>query len=51
MGGVIPEGQEIKTAPLPPGLVCRHAGSLDDPEFGNVRVEIAWPPPAPAAAP
>ena len=48
LGGVIPEGQEVRAAPLPPGLICRHAGSVDDPEFNNLRVEIAWPAPTPA---
>jgi hypothetical protein len=41
-GGVIPEGQEIRIQGLPPGGVCRHRGSLDDPDFNNVHVEIAW---------
>jgi len=25
---------------LPEGLVCRHGGSLEDPEFNNVHVAI-----------
>lgn len=40
LGGVIPEGQEVRMNSLPSGLVCRHAGSLDDLEFNNVHVEI-----------
>jgi hypothetical protein len=24
-------------------LICHQAGSLDDPEFNNVHVEIRWP--------
>jgi len=39
-GGVIDEGQEIKMRSLPPGMICKHAGSLDDPDFNNVHVEI-----------
>ena len=43
LGGWIPEGQEIRMKSLPPGLLCHHAGSLDDPDFNNVHVEIVWP--------
>jgi hypothetical protein len=43
LGGMIPEGQPVKMKTLPPGLQCRHAGSVDDPDFNNVHVEIAWP--------
>ena len=39
-GGVIDDGQEIKMRSLPPGMICKHAGSLDDPDFNNVHVEI-----------
>jgi len=39
-GGIIDEGQEIKMNSLPSGLICRHEGSLDDPDFNNVHVEI-----------
>jgi hypothetical protein len=42
-GAIIPEGQPIKMHALPSGLRCHHAGDLDDPEFNNVHVEIAWP--------
>ena len=42
-GGRIQEGQEIRMASLPSGLVCRHKGSLDDPDFNNVHVEIQFP--------
>ena len=42
-GGLIPEGQEIRMASLPPGLVCHHAGRIEDPDFNNVHVEIGWP--------
>lgn len=49
LGGIIPDGQEVRAEPLPPGLICRHRGSLDDPDFNNVHVEITWPaaPPGP----
>jgi len=43
LGGQIAEGQEIRMASLPPGLICHHAGNLDDPDFNNVHVEIRWP--------
>ena len=42
-GGRIPDGQEIQMPSLPGGLVCRHKGSLDDPDFNNVHVEIQFP--------
>jgi len=42
-GGLIIEGQEIRMASLPAGLVCRHAGTTEDPDFNNVHVEITWP--------
>lgn len=44
LGAVIPDGEVIRAKALPAGGVCRHAGSFDDPDFNNVRVEIAWPP-------
>jgi hypothetical protein len=44
LGGLIPDGEVVRMKALPPGGVCRHAGSLDDPDFNNVHVEIAWPP-------
>jgi hypothetical protein len=42
-GARIPEGQEITMASLPNGLICRHKGSLDDPDFNNLHVEIQFP--------
>jgi hypothetical protein len=44
LGARIPEGQEVRMKSLPPGLRCHHTGSLDDPDFNNVHIEIAWPP-------
>jgi hypothetical protein len=44
LGGVIPDGEVVRMKALPPGGVCRHVGSHDDPDFNNVHVEIAWPP-------
>jgi hypothetical protein len=41
-GGTIEEGQEIRMRSLPEGMVCHHAGDLDDPDFNNVHVEITW---------
>lgn len=43
-GGIVPEGQEIRMAGLPEGAVCRHRGTLEDPDFNNVHLEIEWPP-------
>jgi hypothetical protein len=43
LGGVIPEGQDVRMEGLPPGGVCRHGGSHDDPDFNNVHVAVAWP--------
>jgi len=40
-GAVIPEGQEIRMANLPPAIV-RHGGHVDNPEFNNVHFEIVW---------
>jgi len=42
-GGVIAEGEEIRLKSLPSGMRCTHKGSLDDPDFNNVHVEIVWP--------
>lgn len=42
-GGWIPDGQDIRMKSLPAGMSCHHRGSLDDPEFNNVHVEISWP--------
>jgi hypothetical protein len=42
-GGVIEEGQAIKMKTLPKGMICRHGGDLEDPDFNNVHVEITWP--------
>jgi len=41
-GGIIDEGQEIKMRSLPPGMICKHQGRLDDPDFNNVHVEINY---------
>lgn len=41
-GGIVPEGQEIKMATLPPGMTCHHRGNIDDPDFNNVHLEITW---------
>jgi hypothetical protein len=40
-GGLIKEGEEIRMPSLPAGLICRHGGHLDDPDFNNVHVRIA----------
>lgn len=41
-GGIIEEGQEIRMRSLPTGMTCHHGGHLDDPDFNNTHVEIAW---------
>lgn len=41
-GGVVREGQEVHMRGLPPGGVCHHRGSLDDPDFNNVHIAIEW---------
>ncbi len=43
LGGVIPDGEEIRMKALPAGGVCRHGGNADDPDFNNVHVEVKWP--------
>jgi hypothetical protein len=43
LGGNIEEGQVIRMKTLPGGMVCHHAGDLDDPDFNNVHVEITAP--------
>jgi hypothetical protein len=40
LGGVIPEGQEVRMPDLPPGLRCFHGGHEDDPDFNNVHVAV-----------
>jgi hypothetical protein len=42
-GALIAEGQEIRMDSLPAGLMCHHGGSVEDPDFNNVHVEIRWP--------
>jgi hypothetical protein len=42
-GGVVGEGQEVRMRGLPPGGVCHHWGSLEDPDFNNVHIAIEWP--------
>lgn len=42
-GGVIEEGRKIRMKTLPRGMICHHAGDLDNPDFNNVHVEITPP--------
>ena len=42
-GGVINEGQKVRVKALPSGGIARHGGTLDDPDFNNLHVEIVWP--------
>lgn len=41
LGEIIPEGHEIRMPSLPEGLICRHGGDLEDPDFNNVHVRVA----------
>lgn len=43
LGGLIADGEEVRVKALPAGGVWRHGGSLDDPAFNNVHVEVSWP--------
>jgi hypothetical protein len=43
-GAVVPEGQPIRMRSLPPGMRCRHAGHVEDPDFNNRHIEITWEP-------
>ncbi|MGV3757361.1 MAG: hypothetical protein ACO1QS_18430 [Verrucomicrobiota bacterium] len=43
-GGIVPDGKEIRMSSLPSGMKCRHKGSLDDPDFNNVHLEIGVEP-------
>lgn len=43
LGGLIGEGQAVRMASLAQGMTCHHRGSLDDPDFNNVHVEVRWP--------
>lgn len=39
-GHLVPDGQAISVGGVPEGLRCHHGGSLEDPEFNNLHVEI-----------
>jgi hypothetical protein len=39
----VPEGREIRGEGLPAGMRCRHGGSLEDPDFNNIHIEVRWP--------
>jgi len=45
-GGLVPEGQRVAMAGFPEGYECHHGGSMDDPDFNNVHVEIRAPRPS-----
>lgn len=42
-GGVVDDDYEIEIEGAPKGLVLRHAGALDDPEFNNRHLALRWP--------
>jgi hypothetical protein len=41
-GGVVADGQAVRMRGLPPGGVCRRAGSPNDPDFNNAHVAVEW---------
>ena len=41
-GAMIAEGQVVQAVGIENRLVCRHTGSLDDPDFSNFRIELEW---------
>lgn len=43
LGHIVQEGQPIELASLPAGLVIRHRGDLDDPDFNNCHLEVSLP--------
>lgn len=43
LGGIIKASSEIRMKSLPGGMICHHAGDLEDPDFNNVHVEITPP--------
>lgn len=42
-GGRVAEGQEVRMEGLPAGMICRHRGGVEDPQFNNAHLEICWP--------
>ncbi|MCE9584001.1 MAG: hypothetical protein K8T20_16070 [Planctomycetes bacterium] len=44
LGAVIPRGQAIRMRDLPAGMTCNLAGSLEDPDYNNVHIDLRWPP-------
>ena len=40
LGGIVPEGQEVRVAGLPTGTTCHHQGDFEDPDFNNVHIEV-----------
>jgi hypothetical protein len=42
-GHVVPDGQPIRMTGLPDGMRCQYKGTIDDPQFNNLHVEIRWP--------
>ncbi|HXS73272.1 MAG TPA: hypothetical protein VN725_04450 [Rhodanobacteraceae bacterium] len=43
MGMRFADGTTLEVEGMPPGLIARHGGSLDDPQFNNRHVEFEWP--------
>ena len=43
LGGIVEEGREIAVEGLPQKIHARHGGTLEDPRFANVHVEMRWP--------
>ncbi|WP_257165344.1 hypothetical protein [Bradyrhizobium sp. SRS-191] len=48
LGGLVPDGQDIRMNTLPDGMTCWRRGADDDPHFNNEHIEILWPGAQPA---
>lgn len=43
LGGVVAEGQAVSMDGVPQGMVARHGGDVEDPDFNNRHVAFDWP--------
>src|SRR5258708_12953147 len=43
LGQIIPDRMRVRMEPLPEGMLCHYAGSLDDAGFNNTHIEVCWP--------
>ncbi|MCH9693436.1 MAG: hypothetical protein K0U72_02905 [Gammaproteobacteria bacterium] len=42
-GGVIEDGEAVRSNALPDEMTCHHRGDFEDPDFNNTHIEITWP--------